>query len=466
MTQPPAEPKADIRSTLSLINIPWVMAALAIALLLGQFLNRAEHPQPVLAWYEDSGLKALEWDNYLSWLRFNGDGELARTLEGQLAGGDRHAYAAALLSDAFVTDSNQRARDFWSAAQVAQWQALRHQVPAQLADSNLYRWGLADSQPRPAHFFTAPFTGGAVWLALLTLLLLAPLAPSLERHLGHGRVLALWLLGSLLAGAGYLLLARPGLTPLHGATAPLLVWYGAFLGLQGRRTPLPVWHPRTRTLVTVPLPTPLLALVPLGLTALLAWQSVTSLPALTAGLAALAGGALLVQVMRPRQTHPEHEDTNTPLPAPVRQRLSEGWDALARLKAETARRAFEEVLTDIPEQFDALTGLFATLQLEDPAGTWETHAHRLFAHPASEKGQATQVAACWKQYQQRGGPPLPADVGWALVTTLTRSGDFQQAETLARELDDHRARKPALKVLREALQREGLNHRAKALEGA
>ena len=206
----PLPPRSKADSIAMLANAPWVVAAIVVALLLGALLNPAKTPQPALGWYQHSGLQSLEWNNYLSWLRFNGQGKLAGQLEQQLAAGDVHAFSAAMLSPAFVTDSEQRARDFWSPAQRDTWSALRQQVPGQLAASNLYRWGLADSSPRPARFFTAPFTGGPLWLTALTLLALMPLASSLERTLGHGRVLTLWVLGCLLAGAGYLMLARAG----------------------------------------------------------------------------------------------------------------------------------------------------------------------------------------------------------------------------------------------------------------
>ena len=108
-----------------LANAPWVVAAIVVALLLGALLNPAKTPQPALGWYQHSGLQTLEWNNYLSWLRFNGQGKLAGQLEQQLAAGDVHAFSAAMLSPAFVTDSEQRARDFWSPAQRDTWSALR-----------------------------------------------------------------------------------------------------------------------------------------------------------------------------------------------------------------------------------------------------------------------------------------------------------------------------------------------------
>ena len=95
---------------------------------------------------------------------------------------------------------------------------------------------------------------------------------------------------------------------------------------------------------------------------------------------------------------------------------------------------------------------------------WIDIAHRLFAHPANDKGQAQQVVGCWQQFRQQQGADLPPSVGWHLVTTLTLAGEFAQAEALAASLDHHDTRKPALQALRDALHREGLGHRAKALE--
>jgi len=457
----PQRSKADTVETL--LKAPWVMAVIALALLLGALLNPAQAPQPALGWYADSGLKTLEWDNYLSWLRFNGHGQRAGQLEQQLASGDVHAYSAALLSPAFVKDSDQRARDFWSQAQIEQWKALRQQAPQQLAASNLYRWGLADSHPRPARFFTAPLTGGSLWLTVLALLLLAPLAPQLERQLGHGRVLTLWLLGCLLAGGGYLLLARPGQMPFHGATTALMVWYGAFLGLQGWRTSLSVWLPG-KAWMQIALPTLVLAAIPLTLLGLLAWQSQPVMANLAAGVLALAGGMLLVQIMGPAE-QPQSVETATAPDPQDQQALQQGWDALARLQAGSARESFQQVLDRQADHFDALTGLFTAHRMsQDTSGVTDI-AHRLFTHPATEKGQPQQVATCWQQFRQQQGTALPAPIGWPLVATLTRAGDFSQAEALVASLDHHDTRKPALQALREALHREGLGHRAKALDG-
>ena len=457
----PLPPRSKADSIAMLANAPWVVAAIVVALLLGALLNPAKTPQPALGWYQHSGLQTLEWNNYLSWLRFNGQGKLAGQLEQQLAAGDVHAFSAAMLSPAFVTDSEQRARDFWSPAQRDTWSALRQQVPGQLAASNLYRWGLADSSPRPARFFTAPFTGGPLWLTALTLLALMPLASSLERTLGHGRVLTLWLLGCLLAGAGYLMLARAGQTPFHGATPALMVWYGAFLGLQGWRTRLSFPMPG-RAWPTIALPTAALAIIPLALLALQAWQSQPATAYLAAGMLALGGGILLVQIMRPAEPA---QDIEIVMPDPQdQQTLQRGWEALGSLQPAAAIDAFQQVIERHPDHFDALTGLFTAHRMGQHSNDWLHTAHRLFAHPATEKGQPQQVAGHWQQFRQQQGPTLPAAIGWPLVTTLTRAGEFAQAEALAASLDHHDTRKPALQVLREALLREGLGHRAKALE--
>ncbi|MGJ3257397.1 MAG: rhomboid family intramembrane serine protease [Alcanivorax sp.] len=439
------------------------MAVIAVALLLGALLNPAQAPQPALGWYADSGLKTLEWNNYLSWLRFNGHGELAAQLEQQLASGDSHAYSSALLSSSFVKDSDLRARDFWSPAQTKKWKALRQQTQDQLAASNLYRWGLPDNTPRPARFFTSPFAGGSLWLTALAVFLLVPLASALERQLGHGRVLTLWLLGCLLAGAGYLLVARTGQIPFHGAVAPLMVWYGALLGLQGWRTSLPVWLPG-KAWISITLPTPALTTIPLALLGLLAWQAQPAMANLAAGVLALAGGILLIQVMRPAEPSLSIE-TAAPADPQDQQALQRGWDALAQLQADAACDAFQQVLDRQPDHFDALTGLFTARRMGQDSNGWIDIAHRLFAHPAHEQGQAQQVVGCWQQFRQHQGTELPSSIGWRLVTTLTRAGEFTQAESLAASLDHHDTRKPALQALREALLREGLGHRAKALDG-
>jgi hypothetical protein len=183
---------------------------------------------------------------------------------------------------------------------------------------------------------------------------------------------------------------------------------------------------------------------------------------LAAGVLALAGGILLVQVMGPAEPS---QDVETVTPdATTQQALQRGWDALGRLQVEAAVDTFQHVLEQQPDHFDALTGLFTAHRMGQNTDDWLHIAHRLFTHPAVEKGQPQQIASCWQQFRQQQGTELPAQIGWPLVTTLTRAGDFAQAEALAASLDHHDTRKPALLALREALHREGLGHRAKALE--
>ncbi len=313
MTKPTTAQTATDQAAPAWRNAPWVMAVLAVTLLAGQFFNNGNAVQPVLAWYQSSGLKTLEWDNYLSWLRFNNQSELSQRLE-QNADMDTHVYGAALFADDFVTDSKRRARDFWSSAEIEQWNRLRDQIPTQVAASSLYRWGLPQGSPRPARFFTAPFIGGSLWLTLATLLLLVPLAPVLERRLGHGRVFALWILGCLLSGFGYLLLASPGQVPLHGATASLLVWFGAFFGLQRSTLQLPLWHPKEKQWQHLPVSPYTLLPLPVAVMAALALFSPPLLANLSAGLAAFVGGLLLVQIMRPQPAQSQQEDHKPPGP--------------------------------------------------------------------------------------------------------------------------------------------------------
>ncbi|MDX1408880.1 MAG: hypothetical protein R3330_12120, partial [Saprospiraceae bacterium] len=72
-----------------------MLLLLGTLLLVAQFLNPGQGQQQALSWYTNSGLKQLEWDNYLSWLRFNGQAQQAKSLQQQLAAGNDHVYAAA-----------------------------------------------------------------------------------------------------------------------------------------------------------------------------------------------------------------------------------------------------------------------------------------------------------------------------------------------------------------------------------
>ncbi|EKF75757.1 hypothetical protein A11A3_02772 [Alcanivorax hongdengensis A-11-3] len=442
-------------------RLPWITALVSLLIILGYLaLPAARAPQPVLDWYASSGLKTLEWQNYLAWLRFHGQSPLAASLEQQLATGDHHAYSAALLSPAFDADSRQRGRDFWSPADLERRQSLRDQVPLQLAASPLYQWGLPVQASRPARFFTAPFVPGSPWATFALLLWILPLAIWLEKRLGHGKQLTLWLAGSLLAGAGYLLLARPGQIPLHGAGPALMVWVGAFFGLQRRTLALPIWQPRQRRWQTRHVrPWWLLPLIPAMLSLMLLYSSPAN--SLAAAILALLGGAAVVQLMRASDSEPQESDPFiTPDPQQV-STLSRGWQALALLNGPTARDSFQQVLAGDPAHFSALTGQFTALQLTGDDNGWHQVACALFRHPASGKGEPQQVRHYWHQYQQRSQTPLPGTVGWALVATLARAQAFTEAEALAESLPAAEGRQQALAVLVEEFEKEGLGHRAR-----
>lgn len=449
-------------------TLPWVLILLGTLILASQFLNPGRSTQSALQWYETSGLRQLEWENYLSWLRFNGNAEQARALETQLASGNTHAYAAALLSEDFVKDSDRRARDFWSAEQIKQWSNLRSQVPYQLAQSPLYRWGLSAAQPRPSRFFTAPFTGSSIWLTLLSVAALAMVALRLERQLGHGRIIVLWIAGSLISGAGYLMLIGPGETPFHGASAPLMCLLGAAASLS--RQPFNLILPKGKgQQLNLTLPAWSLVLVPLVmLGAIAAFQSPLAANVAAALLAGI-GGAILALLIQPQHLEVVSVEDSGVASDPEQQlTLTRGWDALGTLDGVTAERHFRQALSSDPHHFDALTGLFTAQQIQQPVSAeWHQTAATLFSHDADEPGQATQIAHYWKQYKPHASA-LPEIVMWQLVITLSNAKEFALAEQLAAtqstdEPEAEETRRKALEALRAALMSEGLTHRAKAI---
>ena len=468
MNPPQNRPATDNSPGINWKTLPWALMVLGCLLLASQFLNSGQGQQTALSWYANSGLQQLEWNNYLSWLRFNGNARQAKTLDEQARSGNPHAYASALLSPQFIEDSNKRAGDFWSAQQIEQWRTLRDQVPQQLAQSPLYRWGLPAADPRPSRFFTAPFTGGALWLTLLALFLLGLAALRLERQLGPGRVVVIWLASSLLAGAGYLIMVTPGQAPLHGL-APSIVGLLAATGALSR-TPVVFSLPTGKTKrTTQTLPAWSLVLLPITLLAALTLSQPPWVANLSAGLLAGLGGALLAILIQPRQNAaPETRQFGPSLSPDQQQALARGWDALGKLEGASAERHFQDALKTDPQLFDALTGLFTAQQMRQATEEdLQQTATALFSHNATDTGQATQIVHHWKQYKQSTAEPLPEATLWQLVITLTHAREFQHAEQLAMQHAANPAEKEhcktALQILREALLREGLNHRAKAL---
>lgn len=448
-------------------SFPWALVLLGALLLASQFLNPGQRQQTALSWYESSGLQQLEWNNYLSWLRFNGNAEQAKILEKQLSNGNPHGYAAAMFATQFVEDSDKRARDFWSSKQIEQWRSLRAQVPQQLENSPLYRWGLSAADPRPSRFFTAPFTGGSLWLTLLGLVSLAVVALRLERQLGAGRIVVIWLAGSLLSGAGYLMTVGLGETPLHGAAPAVMALLAAAAALS--REPVHLTLPAgKKEQLSLTLPPWAISVVPLLLLAAIAFTKTPMFANLSAGLLAAVGGALLATVIQPHDSASlDAEQTLPPLSPELQQALANGWNALGNLDGIAAERHFREAMKTNTDQFDALTGLFTAQQMQQPTPRdWHQTASTLFSLQVDDSAQATQVAQHWKQYRQHADQ-LPESALWQLVITLTAAKEFQQAEQLAMQhaeySDEQERRKSALGVLRDALLKEGLSQRANAL---
>ncbi|MQX53149.1 rhomboid family intramembrane serine protease [Alcanivorax sediminis] len=466
MNPSPNRPATDA-TKLDWKSFPWALMLLGALLLASQFLNPGKGQQTALSWYESSGLQQLEWNNYLSWLRFNGNAEQAKILEKQLSNGNPHGYAAAMFATQFVEDSDKRARDFWSSEQIEQWRSLRAQVPQQLENSPLYRWGLSAADPRPSRFFTAPFTGGSLWLTLLGLVGLAVVALRLERQLGAGRIVVIWLAGSLLSGAGYLMTVGLGETPLHGAAPAVMALLAAAAALS--REPIHLTLPKGKTeQLSLSLPAWIVSIVPLLLLAAIAFTKTPMFANLSAGLLAAFGGALLAVVIQPHESAEEvpEQDAAT-INVELQQALTHGWSALGKLDGGTAERHFREVLKSEPEQFDALTGLFTAQQMQQPTPEdWHQTANILFSLQVDDAAQATQIAHHWRQYRQHAAK-LPEPALWQLVITLTAAEELKLAEQLAMQhaeySDEQERRKGALGVLRDALLKEGLSQRANAL---
>ncbi len=460
MTTPITEPRTTDPTPTAWRTAPWVMACLAIALLASQLLNSATPSQPVLNWYQSSGLK--------TWSGTTTSPGFASTIKAPCHNAWNNTLTWTLTSTARPCSPRILSQTANTAPMISGPQPRSNSGtacasnPAQVATSNLYRWGLPDASPRPARFFTAPFTGGSLWLTLATLLVLLPLAPTLERRLGHGRVLALWILGCLLSGFGYLLLASPGQIPFHGATAPMLVWFGAFFGLQRDTLSLPFWHPKHKHWRHLPVSPYTLLPLPVAVLAALALFSDPLLANLSAGLCAFIGGLLLVQIMRPQPADTQQHNSHAPDPQQLSS-LTRGWDALGQLNGDAASTAFAQILATEPDHFDALTGQFTAQQLLSDNVACQHAADALFSRPAAGPAEAAQISQHWKQYRQRSYPSISTSTGWQLVHTLSQAREFQQAEALVKQLDKHDHGQDAIKALRQALEQEGLSHRAKAL---
>lgn len=428
-------------------TLPWVCLFFFLAYLLVYFTYQSGEQQQrreLLQWYESSGLYQMERQNYVSWLRINGQVEKARKLEQAHERGDRMTVFMSMAFDpAFAAENRREGERYWSAAQRFEWEKLRSEFAERKETLPRVRAGLNPSDWVPADFLSYHFLHESLIHWLVPLLVLIPFAWPVESQLGWQRMAVLWMLGGVVAGLGYILFVD-GYRPLIGSTPVASAVIGIFLGLYSReKLPFVTLHPKTRKKLVFEFPgwvlAPLWLLLPL-------YEYLGGTPAphvWVAQLCGLLGGAGLVQLARDTQVEgeddPETEEEDDTA-RQLRQHLTSGWTSMAALQFSEAAGQFEAALKIQPGHFDALTGLYQIRKLEPESPEFEQASRDVLAARTSEQGRILQQQQIYRDFRKRREvSELPVETRLQLAMRFAEVEAFKDAEALMESVLEEKA---------------------------
>lgn len=448
-------------------TLPWACLFFFAAYLLVYFSYQSgetEQRQALAQWYQESGLYRLEWRNYYSWLRQNGQADKAEQLEQAHERDDAVTVVLAMALDPAFEEENRREGDtYWSASQRFKWQDLRNDLRERKEKIPSLAAGLNPADWVPADFLSYHFLHENLIQWLVGLLVLIPFAWPLESRLGWRRVALVWMLGGVVAGLGYVLFVN-SYRPLIGSTAVISAMLGAFFGLYLReRLPFVTLHPKTRRKLVIELPAWVLAPLWLVLPVYEYLGGGLSPHTWVAQLCGLIGGFALVQLVR--DTHvegetEEPEDEEDEQARQLRQRLTSGWTSMAALQFSEAAEQFSAALKLEPDHFDALTGLYQVRKLNPDSEEFAHTATAVLAAHTREKGRTLQQQQIYRDFRKhRETGELPVQTRLQLAMRLTSIDAFKDAEELVesvvKEKTGHELLAKTLYILAEAFERAG-----------
>jgi membrane associated rhomboid family serine protease len=449
-------------------QLPWVSLAfflIYLGLFAGWQSSEAERYQQLYNWYQSSGLYELERPNYISWLRIDGQATKADRIEKAHEQGDALSVFKAMAFDpAFARENQARGDEYWSQRQYLSWQENRERFIDKASMLPRYGFGLISADhplAGPADYLTWHFLHDSIWQWLLALLVLLPFALALEHRLGWKKVPLLWILGGVLAGLGYTLLAPENYIPLVGSTAAVSAIIGAYAAHLGRG-PITflVFSPKQKGWQKKSLPA--LILLPLWLL-LPAFELLFSRSnadfAWLAILSGLFGGALLVHLIRDTEVGDDEPSEEDHAEQTRLQTLGQGWDAMERFEFPDADRHFRAVLKDNPDDFEALNGRVLVNRGRDEQALAETLTQWLEATPEHETQTRQQMLLLREMERQNELAELPADVRLRAAMKLARTGALREAANLVDAALEEKPDTPwllkAVSSLAQALERTG-----------
>lgn len=192
--------------------------------------NDATRYQEATAWYAESGLYALEAENYLSHLAQTQQAEKAAQLEAWHQQGKMLAVALEIVSDRdFAYFLNSTNSEFWGDSVYPKWRALHAELNDKTQHFSRFKWGLSGADKRPLTFFTHGFLSLHAWDWAACVFMLIALGILLEARIGGLSILILFTSGTAITGLLGMIGHWQSATPMVGAAGGISVLLGVYL---------------------------------------------------------------------------------------------------------------------------------------------------------------------------------------------------------------------------------------------
>lgn len=413
--------------------------------------------QDAAAWYSDSGLYALEAENYISHLAQTLQTDKSRQIEEWHHQGKVAAVAMAIVADRdfayFMETTNG---DFWGGSVYPKWRALRTELNGKTRYFSRFKWGLSGADKRPLTFFTHGFLSFNVWMWSVDVFMLLVLGALIETRIGGLSLLILFTGGTAITGLAGLVPHWHSATPMVGAAGGISVLLGVYLlqsGLQRRNLVFNVRYKNAPKRVVLPLygaywAIPWLIWIAVATST---W-TLSATPAISGLLLGLACGWGLQKRMQ------------TPVAAPTPSRPSDEVFRLAYDKALTRLSGFdfrgaEEALSTLwaqyPERGDVAERLFMLRHYRPHTEDHLTWAEALIDKLSHDTGNLQNIRHIVEQLgEKNGNSTLSPALLEKLLISATQAQHYEFAVSMAKAGIRQQCRSPLfIKGLRSLAQR-------------
>jgi len=423
------------RATFPLITAVIVIINVLVFALLQSGDGAAE--QRAEAWYDSSGLAAIEAPLFARYVERSADPELREQLAGMpepmrplIA---RHLqqreprFRAELASGSAFDDADAFAR--WQ-PMAAQFDALRQKIFTE-------RFAFDAGDPQPLQLFSSMFLHGSIDHLLGNMLFLVALGLLVEGPLGAALYSALYLLAG--AGAGLAWLTIDGAGSVIGASGAIAGLMGAFCVLWGlRRVRFFYWVFVFFDYVRAPA----LWLLPLwlGWEVLQMWMADGSRVAYSAHAGGIVAGAGLALLVRQLGWHDQAwlAANDGDAPPDIDSRFRHALQLLGQMQLAEAGHALEELHAEAPQRVDVqLARLRCARYARDGARTIAILQALLAAPPMPRTTDTREFATLLMESSAEVWPQLPAAALADAALRFAAIGEDEAALALFAQLQRH-----------------------------